>query len=510
MVFGHLDGKNCTSRDEKQDDRLAHHKSAYAAVSRQWQAYFEPINFERLVVRQSELSYFDQIIDDHRMFDVRALWLRIELPRYGCDSCAKAESKKEASTNNRIFTEALWNLFNILDKWQKRSGAIGTRKLWLKLILSVYSPSDREHHYRSHCFDDDIQGGYTGDYVPHHDPAHHWRRGQQTRPNVETQLRHMGSPLYYDFSRIHPPEARHFPQLKFVRALLTPRQYSRPLSNLHLVIRSLPRLEVLRLETFRDVTGDREWDRAWDFAATLRALPRSLRKFSAFEDSSPALAPPAPVVIAPMSSTLLEATAQRLAEIDASFLVCAEWFFRRFLPSEIDETAQRDFWPRLRALSLTSAQLRVEGAADDRAEVLECAARAALRMPVLGVMEIWHGEEGEVRIFRYTCRKENANDRGKTSTVHVLDSHAVPMELRESVVSEWQAVACKYGNGALKVERTKLSSRDIRSHGSALRWLERRRDIVSAGSARQLAWEARNLRRVLPTPSVPAAPRGIN
>lgn len=67
----------------------------FATVCREWQVFFETCIFRRLVLGPNTLDNFDTIIrrNDTRLGYIRKLWLRIQLPKYGCLDCDQAEDE---------------------------------------------------------------------------------------------------------------------------------------------------------------------------------------------------------------------------------------------------------------------------------------------------------------------------------------------------------------------------------------------------------------------------------
>lgn len=96
-------------------------RADYAAVNLQWQEFFENLNFNKLVLRPSDLKSFEEIVTrrSHRrkretgrwqkqrtaaqasptlrlMPQIRHIWLRIGLLAYDCRRCKLPEEPKEA------------------------------------------------------------------------------------------------------------------------------------------------------------------------------------------------------------------------------------------------------------------------------------------------------------------------------------------------------------------------------------------------------------------------------
>lgn len=96
------------------------YRAAYAAVDRQWQKFFEKLNFDKLVLRSSDLQDFGNIVKRrlqrrkgknggrerretaanaspslYCMPKIRHIWLCVELRPYKCRECKFPEERKE-------------------------------------------------------------------------------------------------------------------------------------------------------------------------------------------------------------------------------------------------------------------------------------------------------------------------------------------------------------------------------------------------------------------------------
>lgn len=101
------------NRHSLQDRRR---RASYAAVSLQWQEFFEKLNFDKLVLSQPALEDFRKIVHRRspiiqslkrlrtrtnaspplsRMPRIRHIWLRVELLPYDCKRCKLPEEAKE-------------------------------------------------------------------------------------------------------------------------------------------------------------------------------------------------------------------------------------------------------------------------------------------------------------------------------------------------------------------------------------------------------------------------------
>ena len=67
-------------------------RAGYATVDREWQRFFEPLNFRRLVVDQDRLDDLDKFTaKGYRRCFVEHIWLRVRLDEYDCVVCQVQE-----------------------------------------------------------------------------------------------------------------------------------------------------------------------------------------------------------------------------------------------------------------------------------------------------------------------------------------------------------------------------------------------------------------------------------
>jgi hypothetical protein len=232
--------------------------SRYAAVSKEWQIYFQPLNFRRLILSQSCVPDFDRIVRQHRRGMLEHVWLRVELARYNCPDCEYPERPFEARENNQIFTAALYQLLKVLSAW-KKGGRYGVANGGLVLELSAHSPSDCDHFTSSldkgvypHTYDEKCTNDEYRDYDS---------RSQQNTihevlyPNQDLATarasRFHGSLIKLDYAKVDIPKANKvLPAVLVVRRLLNRRQYPRSFhpDTLLKIFESLRGLEDMMLE----------------------------------------------------------------------------------------------------------------------------------------------------------------------------------------------------------------------------------------------------------------------
>ncbi|EHK20067.1 uncharacterized protein TRIVIDRAFT_224245 [Trichoderma virens Gv29-8] len=120
---------------------------------REWKNYFEQKTFQKLVLNYSCISDFRQIVRGREDI-VKHIWLRIQPPKWECSTCGNLEPSDRLSRNSRIFTNALWQLMEILGSWDEMDRI--NRGQGLTLEISVHAPSNLKHHFDCCTFDKDI------------------------------------------------------------------------------------------------------------------------------------------------------------------------------------------------------------------------------------------------------------------------------------------------------------------------------------------------------------------
>ncbi|KAL7944737.1 hypothetical protein V8C42DRAFT_358400 [Trichoderma barbatum] len=212
----------------------------YAAVSKEWQIYFERFNFRRLIIGQSCIPELGRIVRGHWRRMVEHIWLRVELARYLCPACEWPEKPLEIMENNQIFTAALYQLLDVLSTW-KTIRQYGVSNGGLVLELSAYSPSDSEHYfsyplgkdnyphkYDENCIVDDSLKYGTSEDLPLEDNTTHELSVLPYLERARGACRLFGSLTKLDYRKLDVPKAnRRLPKVSVVKELLHRRRYPR-------------------------------------------------------------------------------------------------------------------------------------------------------------------------------------------------------------------------------------------------------------------------------------------
>jgi hypothetical protein len=162
-------------------DRQPGRLPLYASVSQEWQHFFERVTFASVHVTQDDLEEFQNIVTRRHSNNISAPRLRIryislrvvllpycEYPLQdqtpACYHCREPENLYEAEKNDVIFTNALWQLLEVLvlmGTYRGQGGAIGP--LWLD--FSAHSPSDAHHYFQWYHLQPDYPRFRVGDRV---------------------------------------------------------------------------------------------------------------------------------------------------------------------------------------------------------------------------------------------------------------------------------------------------------------------------------------------------------
>lgn len=165
-----------------------------------------------------------------------------------------------------------------------------------------------------------------------------------------------------------------------------------------------------------------------------------------------------------------------LETLSASFMVDAGHFF-----------AARQVtwaWDRLVSLSLTSTSLTDDPDHSVIRNLLQDAAAAVLKMPVLNTMELWNGRRGLAMLFRY----QRAQD-GQPDTITVRGTSEIA--LGSTVIQAWDAVARRHGHAKVATRMSLIDPTTILCHGDAIRQLGLSIEVIRPVSLRQILDEHR-------------------
>ena len=113
----------------------------YVTVSRRWQRTIEPWYFKSFRIRNSDLHAFANLFrpsQAHRKTLVKEVYLDVVLDEYDREEC-----QQHAEANNRVFSAAVSELFQLLESFNEDCSAQDRGGLHLNL-RDVFSPSDRK------------------------------------------------------------------------------------------------------------------------------------------------------------------------------------------------------------------------------------------------------------------------------------------------------------------------------------------------------------------------------
>ncbi|RFU32598.1 hypothetical protein B7463_g3736, partial [Scytalidium lignicola] len=472
--------------------------AAYATVSQEWQRFFEPKHFERVVLSQCRIKAFAQVVQGPK------------------------------------------------------------RKAGLTLELSAYSPSDSKHFFRDLRLDHDPYREPSKNFIlfPDSKPIEHkfndrwhlWRQGHRVpiSQDEENYLIHgitrlQGRGFYFkpppeglpNDNDDRPPHSasEYLPKVDVVTSFLFRRQYYRHIhpDGLSQLFESLINLQHIIYEPPKVLYSDNS--KRYQFVFE-RWLPTTLRKLTIYEshderdeskhfsDSSGLLLPRSST---PALGLALAKASRPLEHLSVSFIVDAKHFLafiskRRFPFSSINGQENDWHWANLTSLVLTSKLLAPNQTPSVANDLLLAASVAARSMPVLRVMEIWNGknkvrtlsslgcEDDDLEhgcIFRYYIDKDFSHSQGKSSRVSVLDRNEVGdadkiftatitwhgtwhLELEQRVIQSWTKTVQRKGGQGISIETKRVPVDGTRFPASILRHLKLRDRVLHPISYQQI------------------------
>ncbi|KAL0932468.1 uncharacterized protein CTRU02_213421 [Colletotrichum truncatum] len=402
-----------------------HELSYWASVSGEWQGFFEPQNFLDLKIQFPgvDIDDLNSIVYGYRRNLVKKISLHVQTEEYdSANQFDKPETKATIKANNKIITQALKKLFCALSTWVHSSPTGG-----IKLELSASSPSDADHPWK-----------HRHGLLTQHD--------RSRTHSLNSKQRLLGNLLDRSSRSLS------LDQVSIVKRFSVNQLCYRSLSSALLaeVLRSLCRLRTISYEPWYavDQTGQTPRNEAMvtllDFAsqsATVKSVHLWEAQSSLHGNSR---------FYRPANDNLVSSAVNASYNL-RGFTLChavdAKDFFQHASKdvSGNPTEAMNDVrvWPVLSYLALTTRIGDLASSPSNLVNLLLEASEAALRMPLLRLMEIWAPGAGEVFIFRYDARKD----------VALLTVAATwQIALNEKVVRSWEMVASRCARRELTYE----------------------------------------------------------
>lgn len=417
--------------------------------------------------------------------------------------------------NNVVFTKPLWELLDILSWWERTDANHGQQ---LTLELSAHSPCDSKHLLKDDAEHEDDYPYRAGiaaqrDYIARRraptlqeqvarDPSGHDQNAYfmlnfatNQIPNYNgVRAERLISPLKFDtFGVKFRPEQRRdrLPEVKMVSSFLMRRQYYRMLEFIdlrRLVMESLTGLRDMRCERWRThslpfpdyklgLTLNPSIVGGTIFGST---VPSPLETFSLFEDFSTKMHGPQGVKV-PRPSEIkilhwVAISAVNMKNLAVSFLSDAKHCLQ--FPART--------LPKLESLALTS-QHWLEPTQENTQKLLYLAAKAALKMPSLQIMEIWTCRNGHAAIFRYEATGTSYSSAARLTWRCSWDAAEKPIAW-DGVIAAWRHVAAMNAGRELRFKEDPLprGSHRYEQYGAIMHQLKLRNLILDPTSVMQV------------------------
>lgn len=394
----------------------------------------------------------------------------------------------------------------------------------LALELSAHSPSDSQHMFQNdlgiqdtypYLAETDIQKQYMKQHrsgIITRDHFHGFENGepitafwpQDIFDEVHVMKRLIPQPLDFDFFGVRFKRGQskdQLPSVKMVTSLLIRRQYYRDICHLalsRLFKESLTNLRSIRhewwrlpddliLHTYHDWThGSMEelpfgpFGPFWRGRTLISRLPVSLESLHIFEDSKTTRHD------LKMPSGPRPSGKQILEDLATSRALGIKHLSVSFLSDAMDclEISDHTTFPSLQSIALTSqTYLQPEQSFD---ELLHKAARAAMKMPKLQIMEIWNCENDHAAIFRYEAT--GSPKSGACRITFKCSWDAAP--IADRVVKAWKHVASTVASRHLILATGPLPLASYSQYGSIIGQLKLRDSILHDISQMQVRVDA--------------------
>ncbi|ERT03207.1 hypothetical protein HMPREF1624_01513 [Sporothrix schenckii ATCC 58251] len=437
-----------------------------AAVSREWQAFFERRTFASLALFNDDVEPFCAAVRRRpdRLAYVGRLRLTIDLPGYTCEECGTDENAATLKRNNMAFTGVLWRLLRGLAAW---TGPVSQER-GLRLELGVRSISDGQHMWQEYRILHPYGTIRCGqDYRRYFRETRHLRKhyadgveadaiNTGTKESKEDKGRKRCSNRHLRYWMRHGP-----PAAPIVQTLVVGRRFFRamhPNTLHHLLHASFPGVQQVHLEPWRPLDAANFDTMERGYSRLLADLPPSLRCLNLFLESSLTLhrqfrgfdGEPVGLTaltfrrLRPQLGRQLAAGSNNLTVINVAFLCNADDFFA----AAAGLPAATHTWPRLATIVLTAPTLAPSSSPDAIVRLLRRAAAVAARMPQLREVELWYVCCQNACTFSVTLAPLTPGgalagiSRGAAPEAHLTLRSTWPLQavLTNRVVGAWRTV----------------------------------------------------------------------
>ncbi|KAF4866651.1 hypothetical protein CGCSCA1_v013531 [Colletotrichum siamense] len=381
---------------------------------------------------------------------------------------------------------AFTGLFAALSAWQPSDNLV--------LDISIHSPSDSDHWFKYLNFVPDMAPENCNwkkrlpkpIQVNFDDEKHGWIAGHRVSPPHPVLIEDMfGAIVWNGIPRAYQLKSQEAESMTKIDSRPSETEYPQQWQWLE---------EIMELEE-AEYKGNL-WLEAIHRTWFTRILPKkfkNLRKLVIFENFSqkyPELLAPQlgvqPIQMpTPKVGKAIAHVSLQLEHLSASFIVDASHFFSSCEPSWK--------WSNLTSLALTSRLLAPDATTTQIGAMLRTAAKVAMRMPNLRVMEIWDGREGLAALFQY---KSMGHGQRPVITWRATWDYA----LESSVIQAWKAVGMEHQgehhwNDCIVVKEL-LNVDDVRCHGDGIHHLKLSSSVIRPVSLHQIRTESRILEGV--------------
>ncbi|KAG9252602.1 uncharacterized protein F5Z01DRAFT_675722 [Emericellopsis atlantica] len=494
MVFGHL----LTPRRSLY--------ATYARVNKEWNAYWEPKLFRKLVLTPDDLEYLSEVFggdNTRRLRYLHRLDFDIILEKYDCDLCDKAEDEGTALRNDYTMTMCLLRLLMSLHPLEPATKPSGEQHR-VTLTITCFSRSDTKHHYKPLAM---RLNSLTDEFEEIEEPESGRSNGHGPLPvdkHYECATRLFGSRrLQWCFGDGHqvlePPQK--LPEARIITDLSLDLASYRTLGRnvvWRLVQEGFPSLVALNHEQWLRLKPPEQLRPDENFVEMIgtqwpNTFPRRIQRLSLFSDADPRLhqGGPRPATHHEAGRSLALAS-QYLSVLTCGFAADAAGFLDDFFEDRCPEVMMR--WEHLTKLCLTAACFESD-TGDEISSLLSAAARAARRMPQLLVFEMWNCGNGQAARFCYETRQRTREGNYyPASIVWACTWSPACIDQSDPAIGEWRRLARDRSGGleaGVRFSKIEMKPIELRTHLAMIPHLRLSTDMLCSTTHGRIKYKTR-------------------
>ncbi|KAI6784760.1 uncharacterized protein J7T54_007853 [Emericellopsis cladophorae] len=441
--------------------------AAYAQVNKEWNAYWEPKVFKKLLLTPDDLATLSQMLggrNTRRLGYINRLDFYIILEKYDCDLCDKVEDEETAQRDTKHHYRPLaMRLNSLTDQYEEIGEPESDRSNGHGPI-----PPSKDYACATRLFGSRyLQWSYQADQYPF---EAHWRLPQAriiTDLNLDlASYRSIGRNVVWRLLREGLPSL----------VSLNHEQW----------LRLKPPGQVRHDENFVE-TIDMRWP---------TPFPRRIQRLSLFSDADPRMhdAGPRPTSHHRAGRSLALAS-HNLSVLTCGFAADAAGFLHEFYEDRCrDLGAQVMRWENLTKLCLTAACFE-SSTCDEIPPLLSAAANAARHMPQLLILEMWNSGNGQAARFCYEGQpRTQEGNYSPASIVWACSWSPAYIDQSDPAIGKWRRLARDRSGGleaGVCFSTIEMKPLELQTHLAMIPHLRLSADMLSKSTHGRIKYKTR-------------------